>query len=42
MPQLNWANLPSWKRRKLEDRVQTREITAADLCRLQEWIASNP
>jgi len=42
MPSLNWRNLPAWKRRKLEDRVRTREISAADIRRLQEWIASNP
>jgi len=42
MPRLNWRDLPVWKRRKLEDRVRTREITAADIRRLQEWIAGNP
>lgn len=42
MPRLNWRNLPAWKRRKLEDWVRTREISAADLRRLQEWIASAP
>ncbi len=42
MPRLNWANLPEWKRRKLEDRVRTREITAADIRKLQEWIRSDP
>ncbi len=42
MPRLNWRNLPAWKRSKLEDRVRTREISAADLRRLQEWIASDP
>jgi hypothetical protein len=42
MPRINWVNLPAWKRRKLEDRVRAREITAIDLRRLQEWIASEP
>jgi hypothetical protein len=42
MPRINWRNLPAWKRRKLEDRVRTREVTAADLRSLQEWIASDP
>jgi hypothetical protein len=41
MPRLNWANLPEWKRKKLEDRVRTREITAADIRKLQEWIQSD-
>jgi hypothetical protein len=42
MPKLNWRNLPASKRRKLEDRVRTREITAADIRLLQEWIAGDP
>jgi hypothetical protein len=42
MPKLNWRNLPLSKRRKLEDRVRTREITAADIRLLQERIASDP
>lgn len=42
MARIDWTNLPAWKRRKLEDRVRTREISAADIRRLQEWIASDP
>ena len=42
MARVNWTTLPAWKRRKLEDRVRTREISAADIRRLQEWIASDP
>jgi hypothetical protein len=42
MPRLNWRNLPLSKRRKLEDRVRTREISAGDLRRLQEWIETAP
>ena len=42
MPRLNWRNLPAWKRKKLDDRVRIREISAADIRRLQEWIASDP
>lgn len=42
MPRINWQNLPAWKRRKLEDRVRAREISAADIRKLQEWIKSNP
>jgi hypothetical protein len=42
MAKLNWRSLPAWKRAKLEDRVRSREITAADLRLLQEWIASDP
>jgi hypothetical protein len=42
MAKLNWRNLPAWKRAKLEDRVRRREISAADLRLLQEWIASDP
>ena len=42
MAKLNWRNLPAWKRANLEDRVRSREITAADLRLLQEWIASSP
>jgi hypothetical protein len=42
MARVNWTNLPAWKRIKLEDRVRTREISATDIRRLQEWIASDP
>jgi hypothetical protein len=42
MPRINWRNLPAWKRRKLEDRVRTREICAADIRKLQTWILSDP
>jgi hypothetical protein len=42
MPRIHWHNLPVWKRRKLEDRVRSREISAADLRRLQEWIECDP
>jgi hypothetical protein len=42
MPRIQWGNLPLWKRRKLEDRVRSREISASDLRQLQEWIASDP
>jgi len=42
MPRINWQNLPLWKRKKLEDRVRSREISASDLLRLKDWIASNP
>jgi hypothetical protein len=42
MARVNWTNLPAWKRMKLEDRVRTREISATDIRRLQEWIASDP
>jgi len=42
MPHINWKSLPAWKRRKLEDRVRTREIGAADIRKLQEWIELDP
>ncbi len=42
MARINWTGLPAWKRRKLEDRVRTREITTADIRKLQEWIQSDP
>jgi hypothetical protein len=42
MPRINWKSLPHWKRRKLEDRVRTREISATDIRKLQEWIATDP
>jgi hypothetical protein len=42
MPRIDWTSLPLWKREKLEDRVRTREISAPDMVRLQEWIALDP
>ena len=42
MARIDWTRLPAWKRRKLEDRVRTREITAADIRKLQEWIQTDP
>ena len=41
MSKLNWRNLPAWKRAKLEDRVRSREITAADLRIQRLWTLSN-
>ena len=41
MPHVNW-NLPEHLREKFYDRVRTKEITADDLLRLTEWLATNP
>ncbi len=42
MARINWKSLPAWKRQKLADRVRSREISAADIRRLQEWIETDP
>jgi hypothetical protein len=42
MPRINWKSLPAWKRSKLAERVRLREISAADIRRLQEWIERDP
>ncbi|PYY15668.1 MAG: hypothetical protein DMG60_17045 [Acidobacteria bacterium] len=42
MAELNWKALPKAAREHLYDSVRTREISADDIAKLQEWIALNP
>ena len=42
MPKIRFADLPRGVWQHLLERVQEREITLADLVRLQEWVRSAP
>ncbi len=42
MPKIRFSNLPHGVWQHLLQRVQEREITLADLARLQEWVKSEP
>jgi hypothetical protein len=42
LPKIRFSNLPRGIWQHLLDRVQEREITLADLSRLQEWVKSEP
>jgi hypothetical protein len=42
LPKIRFSNLPRGVWQHLLDRVQEREITLADLSRLQEWVKSEP
>ena len=42
MPEIRFADLPRGLWQHLLERVQQREITLADLRRLQEWVKSGP
>jgi hypothetical protein len=42
LPKIRFADLPRGLWQHLLERVQEREITLADLARLQEWVRSAP
>ena len=42
MPKIQWTELPPAIRKHLFDRVKDRKISAKDLQRLQQWVASQP
>lgn len=42
MPRIRFSDLPRGLWQHLLERVQEREITLADLMRLQEWVKSEP
>ena len=42
MPKIRFSDLPQGLWRHLLERVQEREVTLADLGRLQEWVKSEP
>ena len=42
MPKIRFSNLPRGVWQHLLKRVQDREITVADLTRLQEWVKAEP
>ncbi|MEK7404777.1 MAG: hypothetical protein AAB225_06680 [Acidobacteriota bacterium] len=42
MPKIRFSDLPRGLWQHLLERVQQREITLADLSRLQEWVKSDP
>lgn len=42
MPFIDWTSLPAAIRLHLADRARTRELSAADLNRLMQWVLKNP
>ena len=42
MARLNWKALPKTVRNHLYDALRTREISADDIVKLQEWIDQDP
>jgi hypothetical protein len=42
LPKIRFSNLPRGIWQHLLDRVQQRDISLADLSRLQEWVKSEP
>lgn len=42
MPKIRFSNLPRALWQHLLDRVEAREVSLADLVRLQDWVKSEP